>query len=134
MLNEYPQEFGDSIIKPTRSNCPSSDTIYQCIVIIPFIKGTSEKFRCIGKHFNDRAIFKTKHTICGTSMRTGPVRDGQQTKQCVYNIPCDCGKYYIGETGRPLEVCIKEHKYNLTQGLLEKSKLAQHVYKGHKIC
>jgi hypothetical protein len=35
----------------------------------------------------------------------------------------------------PLEVCIKEHKYNLTQGLLDKSKLAQHAYEeGHKIC
>jgi hypothetical protein len=34
-----------------------------------------------------------------------------------------------------LEVCIKEHKYNLTQGLLEKSKLAQHANEeGHKIC
>jgi hypothetical protein len=27
---------------------------------------------------------------------------------------------------RPLEVRIKEHKYNLTQGLLQKSKLVQH--------
>jgi hypothetical protein len=41
----------------------------------------------------------------------------------------------FSETSRPLEVCIKEHKYNLTQGLLEKSKLAQHAYEeGHKIC
>jgi hypothetical protein len=53
----------------------------------------------------------------------------------MYNIPCDCGRCYIGETSRLLEVHIKEHKYNLTQGLLEKSKLAQHAYKeGHKIC
>jgi hypothetical protein len=30
---------------------------------------------------------------------------------------------------------IKEHKHNLIQGLLEKSKLAQHAYEeGHKIC
>jgi hypothetical protein len=33
----------------------------------------------------------------------------------------------VGETNRPLEVRIKENKYNLTQGLLEKSKLAQHT-------
>jgi hypothetical protein len=61
-------------------------------------------------------------------MKTGPVRDAQQTKQCVYSIPRDCGRCYIGETSRPLEAFIKEHKYNLTQGLLEKSKLAQHAY------
>jgi hypothetical protein len=48
----------------------------------------------------------------------------------VYSIPCDWGRCYIRETSRPLEVRIKEHKYNLTKGLLEKSKLAQ----VHKIC
>jgi hypothetical protein len=68
-------------------------------------------------------------------MNTGPVRDVHQTKQCAYSIPCDCGRCYIGETSRPLEVHIKEHKYNLTQGQLQKSKLGQHAYKeGHKIC
>jgi hypothetical protein len=48
---------------------------------------------------------------------------------------CDCGRCYIDETSRPLEVCMKEHKHNLTQGLLKKSKLAQHAYEeGHKNC
>jgi predicted GIY-YIG superfamily endonuclease len=52
----------------------------------------------------------------------------------VYHIPSDCGRYYIGETSRRLEVRIKEHRYNLTQGLFKKSKLAQHAYEeGHKI-
>jgi hypothetical protein len=56
-------------------------------------------------------------------------------KKCVYSIPCDCGRCYIGETRRPLEVRIKEHKYNLTQDMLEKSILAQHSYEeDHKIC
>jgi hypothetical protein len=53
----------------------------------------------------------------------------------VYNIPCDCGRRYISEISRPLEVRIKEHKYNLIKGLLEKSKLTQHAYKdGQNIC
>jgi hypothetical protein len=68
-------------------------------------------------------------------MKTGLVRDAQQTEQCAYNIPCDCDGCYISKTNRPLEVRIKEHKYNLTQGLLEKSKVAQHAYReGHRIC
>jgi hypothetical protein len=32
------------------------------------------------------------------------------------------------ETSTPLEVRIKKYKYNLTQGLFENSKLAQHAY------
>jgi hypothetical protein len=81
------------------------------------------------------SIFKTKHALLGTLMDTGPIRDAQQTKQNGYSIPCDCGWCYIRETSRTLEVCIKEHRYNLTQGLLEQSKLAQHTYEeAHKIC
>jgi hypothetical protein len=115
MLSEYSKEFVDSVMKPSARNHPS-DTVYQGTVVVPYVKGTSEKFRHIRNHFNLRPIFKTKHTLRGTLMKTGLVRDAQQTKQCVYSIPCDCGRCYIGETSRPSEVCTKEHKYNLTQG------------------
>jgi hypothetical protein len=65
----------------------------------------------------------------------GKRNGAQQTKQCMDNIQYDCGRCYIDDTSRPLEVCIKEHKYNLTQDLFEKSKLAQHAYEGvQKIC
>jgi hypothetical protein len=95
----------------------------------------SKKFGSIGNRFNLRTIFKTKHTLRGALMKTGPVRDAQQTKQCVSSIPCYCGRRYIGETRKPVEVRIKEHKYNLAEGLFEKSKLAQHAYEeAHKIC
>jgi hypothetical protein len=110
ILNEYPQEFVDSIMTPLRSNHPSSYKIYKGMVIIPYVKGISEKFRHIWNHFNVRIIFRTKHTLHGTLVRNGPIRDAQQMKQCVYNIPCDCGRCYIGETHRPSEVCIKEYK------------------------
>jgi predicted transcriptional regulator len=56
-------------------------------------------------------------------------------RSSVYNIPCDYGRCYITERSRPLKVRIKEHKYNLTQSLLEKSKLVQYAGKEcHKIC
>jgi hypothetical protein len=81
MLNEYPQEFVDCIMNASRSNRPSSDTIYQGMVIIPYVKGISEKFRCFGNHFNIRTILKTEHRLHGTLTKTGPVRDAQQMKQ-----------------------------------------------------
>jgi hypothetical protein len=67
-------------------------------------------------------------------MKTRPQRDQQQTAQCIYSIPCECGRSYIGETGRPLAVWLREHKHNFKEGLLEKSKLAQHAYEEeHKV-
>jgi hypothetical protein len=41
--------------------------------------------------------------------------------------PCECGRDYIGETGRPLGVRSKEHKYNLNEGHFHKPKLALHA-------
>jgi hypothetical protein len=61
-------------------------------------------------------------------MKTRPERDPRQTAQCVYSIPCECGRRYTGETGRPLAVQLHEHRHNLKEGLLEKSKLAQHAF------
>lgn len=82
ILNEYPQEFIRLLHNEAiESDHLSSDTIYQGTVIIPYVNGISKKFRCIGNCFT--TIFKSKHTLCGTLMKTGPVSDAQQTKQCV---------------------------------------------------
>jgi hypothetical protein len=75
-----------------------------------------------------RTIFKTKHTLKSSLMKTMPERDPQQTAQCIYSIPCECGRSYIGETSRPLAVRPREHRHSLEVGLLDKSKLAQLVY------
>jgi hypothetical protein len=54
--------------------------------------------------------------------------------QYVFIIPCECGRSYFGETGRPVAVWLSEHRHNLKEGLLEKSKLARHAYeKGHRV-
>jgi hypothetical protein len=54
----------------------------------------------------------------------------QQGRQSVYNIPCDCDRCYYQQKHRLLKVYIKQHRDNYSKGLLEKSKLALHVYKG----
>jgi hypothetical protein len=73
-------------------------------------------------------------TLRTSLVRTRPKRDPQQTAHCVYSIPCECGRCYIGKTGRPLAVQIREHRHNLKEGLLDKSKLAQHAYEeGHRV-
>jgi hypothetical protein len=67
-------------------------------------------------------------------METRPERNPQQTAQWIYSSPCECGRSNIGETGRPLAMQLREHRHNLQQGLLEKSKFAQHAYEnGYRV-
>jgi hypothetical protein len=72
-------------------------------------------------------------TLRSSLKKTKQERDPQQTAQRVYSTPCECGRSYISETGRPLAVRLREHRHNLKENLLEKSKLAQHVFKGSHI-
>jgi hypothetical protein len=85
-------------------------------VYIPHVKVVSEKFKGIRKRYNIRMIFKTKHTLKSSLMKTKQERDPRQTTQCVYSIPYECGSSYIGETGRPLAVQLREHRHNLKEG------------------
>jgi hypothetical protein len=105
-INGNSQCFKDSVMKSRKNNNPSTDKVAHSTVVIPYVRGISEKFLRTGNRYNIRTIFKTKHTLRGTLMTTTPDRGLQQIRQCVYNIPCECGRCYIGEKSRPLEVLI----------------------------
>ena len=51
------------------------------------------------------------------------------TKNCVYSTPCSCGKIYKGETGRLLKVRLDEHRKAVVRGEIEKSGMADHIWK-----
>lgn len=107
VLNGYTQEVTDSIMKPRKN----SHSLFRQNISCQNRYLIFEKFGLIVNQFNVRTISKTKHALSATLIKTGPVRGAQQMKQCVYNIPSDCGRCYIGEAGTLLEVRIKEHKY-----------------------
>jgi hypothetical protein len=98
------------------------------------VKGVSEKFKHTGKQYNIRMIFKTKHTLRRSLMKTRTETNLQQMPQCIYSIPCEYGRSYIGETGIYLVTELCEHRHSLTEDLPEKLKLAQHAYEeGHRV-
>ncbi|KAJ8909715.1 hypothetical protein NQ315_013800 [Exocentrus adspersus] len=68
------------------------------------------KIKKLGNNFNIRTAFKTNNTLRSILTHTKPINKEQNEKNCIYQIPCQCGKHYIGETSRPLDVRIKEHK------------------------
>jgi predicted GIY-YIG superfamily endonuclease len=52
----------------------------------------------------------------------------ETNKEVIYSIPCQCGKEYIGETGRPLTTRVKEHRALLKKGETATSKLVEHAW------
>jgi hypothetical protein len=106
---DYPHSRRNRVGKPLGS------------VHIPHVESVSGKSKRVGNRFNIRTIFGTKHALRSSLMKTRPERNQQQTPQWVISVPCECGRSFIGETGRLLA---KPLLYHLKDGLLEKSKLA----------
>jgi hypothetical protein len=108
-LSGYPEMFTDSVLTSRRNIRPEEEKKALRSVIIPYVKGISEKFKRIGNRYNIRTVFRTKHTLRSSLMKTRPERCPLKTAHCVCSIPCECGRSYIGETGRPSAVQIREH-------------------------
>jgi hypothetical protein len=47
-------------------------------------------------------------------------------KPGAYRIPCECGRVYIGQTGRSVDVCLREHQRHIRLEHLDKSAVAEH--------
>jgi predicted GIY-YIG superfamily endonuclease len=45
----------------------------------------------------------------------------------IYSIPCECGKVYIGQSGRSIQIRIKEHVRHIRLAQTEKSTVAEHT-------
>jgi hypothetical protein len=127
-LNAYSEGFINSVIRSKDRRHQKEEDKPLGTIYIPYVKGVSEKLRRIGKQYNIRTICRIKHTLRYSLVKTRPKIDPRKIANCIYSIPCECGRSYIGETGRSLAVRIHEHRHNLKLGLLEKSKLAQHAY------
>jgi hypothetical protein len=44
----------------------------------------------------------------------------------IYSIPCECGKVYIGQSGRTIQHRIKEHSRHIRLAQPDKSAIAEH--------
>lgn len=132
--NGYPQPTinkckKDRVFKQKESEKPKA------FMAIPYVPGLSEKIRRLGRNFNVRTAFKTHSTLRQSLVKTKPRNGTQESKNCIYSIKCSCSREYIGETKRPLNIRIKEHKENTRKGLTDKSKIAQHCWsENHNMC
>ena len=65
-------------------------------------------------------------------MRPKDTLDPAKQDGVVNRIPCECGKVYIGETGRSMQERIKEHDRDIRLTHTQTSAVSEHAYKtGH---
>ena len=79
--------------------------------------------------YDIRTVFTSGSTLRRYLLRVKPPTEFNMIKNCVYPIPCICGKIYKGETGRPLKVRLEEHWKAVLLGEIEKSGMADHIWK-----
>ncbi|XP_067656407.1 uncharacterized protein [Haliotis asinina] len=100
---------------------------------IPYLGPVSHQVtRLVENKANINVTFSSNKTIKsllhangrGTSSSTPNPRG------CVYQILCDCGDTYIGETLRPLNTRLKEHQASVNK-LDLKSAVSEHISKKH---
>ena len=51
----------------------------------------------------------------------------------IYKMPCECGKVYIGQSGRSIQLRIKEHERHIRLFQPKKSAVAEHSFNNNHI-
>ena len=125
--NNYPESITSAprnLDRRVEDNTRKLTTVY-----LPYVKGLAERIKKICSPYDIRTVFTSGSTLRRYLFRVKPPTEFNMTKNCVYAIPCSCGKIYKGETGRPLKVRLEEHRKAIVRGEIEKSGMGNHIWK-----
>ncbi|KAL9965271.1 hypothetical protein ACROYT_G029046 [Oculina patagonica] len=111
--------------KPNTSAKPVAE--FKSTAVLPYVKGLSEQLRRCLQQQGVRAVFKSETTLRLQLVRPKDAVDSTKQDGVVYRIPCEYGKVYIGETGRPMQDRIKEHDRDIRLARNQTSAVAEHT-------
>ena len=96
------------------------------VAFLPYVAGVSERIRKACQDFGIRAVFGP--TLRSLLTKAKDPLPTEKQSNVVYEVPCTCGKVYIGETKRRLETRLKEHKDASAKSLTDRSAIAKHAH------
>ena len=99
-----------SVAKPKKDQ-KKQEQKSKCMVVIPYVKGTTEALERIFRKHNVATAVKPKTTPRNLLVHPKDKLEDSSKTDCIYRIPCkSCDKVYIGETGRTFHTRLEEHK------------------------
>jgi hypothetical protein len=136
---EFPVNEVDRIIENYQATQKKEEVENQndlennCKIFLPYIPKVSDQLRAKLKKENVDVVFLRGRTVgqwlCNNKPKNVPVR----WKNKIYKVPCECGRFYIGETSQWWDDREKQHKVSIRTGDLRNS-FASHVESsGHEI-
>ena len=98
------------------------------MAVIPYVACVSEDIRHVCRKFGVRTVFRSEQTLRSTLTRAKDTLPVKKQSNVKYQIPCRCGKVYVGETKWRLETTVKEHHDVCNTVAVERSAIAEHVW------
>lgn len=83
------------------------------IVILPFVNELKYFFNNLYKEYNVKIVFSYEKDPYKVFLKNKDVINFQYKNHVVYNIPCQCGACYIGETSNYIKDRINSHQKRL---------------------
>lgn len=133
----YPRNLVKSLFDNKNVKLPNllKDKNDKNILVLPYVKSVSEKTTRQLKLLGVDVVSSGAPSLGSVLIKNKPKRDPMATTGVVYEIGCQCGKKYIGETKRTLATRINEHKKCLTTANMSNG-IAKHMWNsqtGHAI-
>ena len=126
--NGYPFSFVRKLTKTTRPTANKGPTQeFKSTAVLPYIKGVSEVLRRCLQQQGVRTVFKSDTTLRSHLVRPKDTLEPTKQDGVVYKIPCECGKVYIGKTGRAMQDRIKERDRNIRLARTQTSAVSEHA-------
>ena len=98
-------------------------------VTLPYIQGLSESIKRVLEKLDIQVRFRPDQTLRRLLVKPKDSVPPDRVNGVVYRVPCkDCSKAYIGQSGRSLSCCLKEHHCTVLNGDLLASAIAEHAW------
>jgi len=129
--NGYPS-FVQKITKARTTPRRESIVEFKSTAVLPYVQGVSESLRRCLEQQGIHTVFKSDTTLRSHLVRPKDIINPAKQDGVVYRIPCECGKVYIGETGRSMQERIEEHDRDIRLACTQTSAISEHTQEtGH---